>query len=90
MRPYVPNPTARKKKRAHTDVTTRPIGKKANAVPGMTNGAAEETAADADAAAWGSALVGAVPALEKMPLTKDASWEGVSRSEVDLWDEKGL
>ena len=56
-------------------MTTRPIGKKANAVPGMTNGAAEETAADADAAAWGSAFVGAVPALEKMPLTKDASWE---------------
>jgi hypothetical protein len=51
MRPYVPNPTARKKRRAHIDVTTRPIGKKANAVPGMTNGAAEETAAEADAAA---------------------------------------
>ena len=75
MRPNVPKPTAKMKKKAHVEVTTRPIGKKANAVPGTTKGSAEDTAADADAAAWGSALVGAVPALEKMPLTKDASWE---------------
>jgi len=47
----VPKPTARKKKSAHTEVTTRPIGKKARAVPGMTKGAAEDTAAEADAAA---------------------------------------
>lgn len=51
IRPYVPKPTARKKKKAQTEVTTRPMGKKAKAVPGTTNGAAEATAADADAAA---------------------------------------
>ena len=39
------------KKKAHVEVTTRPIGKKANAVPGTTKGWAEDTAADADAAA---------------------------------------
>jgi hypothetical protein len=56
-------------------VTTSPTGKKARAVPGTTNGAAETTAADADIAAWGSAFVGELSALEKMPLTNDASEE---------------
>lgn len=68
----MPNPTARKKNSAQTDVTTSPIGKKARVVPGMTNGAADWAAADADAAAFGPVFV---EALAKTPLTKDASPE---------------
>lgn len=75
MRPYVPRPTASIKKRAHIEVTTRPIGKNASAVPGMMKGAAEETAADAEAAASGLAFVGPLAALAKTPLTNDASEE---------------
>lgn len=59
MRPYVPRPTDRKKKRAQVPVTTRPTGKKARAVPGITNGAAKKTAEVAAAAAVGSAFEGA-------------------------------
>jgi hypothetical protein len=51
MRPNVPSPTAREKKIAHVEVTIRPIGTKARVVPGMTNGAADATMAEADAAA---------------------------------------
>ena len=88
MRPNVPNPTAKKKNKAQTDVTTRPTGKKASEVPGITNGAAEMTAAEADAAAWGSALVGPLAAFAKTPLTKDASLE--ERVVVTSWFDTGL
>jgi hypothetical protein len=51
MRPNVPSPTVREKKIAHVEVTIRPIGKTPKVVPGMTNGAADATMAEADAAA---------------------------------------
>jgi hypothetical protein len=75
MRPKVPSPTARKKNSAQMEVTTKPTGKKASAVPGTTKGAARNTAEVAAAAAVGSALDGALSAAfeAKTPLTKEAS-----------------
>lgn len=82
----MPIPTARKKNKAQTDVTTRPTGKKASFVPGTTKGAAEATAADAEAAASGLAFVGPTAAFAKIPLTNDASVEDsvVSRSALEM------
>jgi hypothetical protein len=75
MRPYVPRPTERKKKRVQMLVTTKPIGKKARAVPGTTKGAARKTAEVAAAAAVGSALEGWLASAfwAKTPFTKRAS-----------------
>jgi hypothetical protein len=75
MRPNVPSPTARMKNNAQIEVTTKPTGKKASAVPGTTKGAAKNTAEVAAAAAVGSALDGALSAAfeAKTPLTKEAS-----------------
>lgn len=67
-------PTARKNSAVHTHVMTRPVGKKASAVPGSTKGTAVATRAEAEAAAAaGSVTVG--PWAAKTPLTKEASWE---------------
>jgi hypothetical protein len=74
IRPKVPRPTARKKAAVHTEVMTRPMGKKARLVPGRTKGAAAAAAAVAEAAAAGSSVL-VVPVPAKTPLTKDASWD---------------
>lgn len=71
--PTVPNPTAANKPAVQTQVMTRPVGKKASAVPGSTNGAAVATEAEADAAA--ASPLGVVACLAKTPLTKEASCE---------------
>ena len=60
MRPYVPKPTDNKKRPVQMEVITRLMGKKASLTPGTMNGEAETTAAEADAAALGSELVGPV------------------------------
>ena len=55
-------------------MTTRPVGKNARWVPGITNGVATAAAAEAEAFAAGEVVL-AVLACAKTPLTKEASVE---------------
>jgi hypothetical protein len=88
MRPYVPPPTAMKKKRAQVDVMMRPMGETSRRWPGTTNGAADSTAAEALAPASGSTLVGPEAAVAKTPFTNEASPD--ERVVSTSWPERGL
>lgn len=74
IRPKVPRPTARKKNAVHTQVMTRPTGKKARRVPGRTKGISSLIAAEAEARAASRSVTG-VPASAKTPLMNVASSE---------------